>query len=228
MNNNATAIRILLVDDHPMILWGLQKLIENEQPQMEVVGTAGNCTDALAALHAHQPDIVLLDLDLDGNSAIDILPELVSNGISRVLILTGTRDQALLENAVRHGARGIVRKDAPPAKIIKAIEKTFQGELWFDHEMLCRVFSSFIDTASGTKQKEDEHLEETLTQRERAIIQAVVEGNGAVNKALAERLFISEHTLRNHLTSIYQKLGVGNRLELYIYATKHHFGIVTS
>ena len=217
-------IRVMLIDDHKTMLWGLARLIEGEEARMAVVGTASSCDEALAQIGQLAPDVILLDLDLGGKCAIDILPALLENGVSRALILTGTREQAKLDQAVLHGARGVVRKDASAEQVLKAIEKVHQGELWLDHEMLGRVFGELMHLIAAGKLDPEAEKKATLTTKERKIVDTIVEESGALNKTLAQRLFISEHTLRNHLTSIYQKLGVSNRLELYVYAVKHQFG----
>jgi DNA-binding NarL/FixJ family response regulator len=217
-------IRVMLVDDHQTMLWGLIKLIETEKPRMEVVGTAQTGAEALEKIAQLSPDVVLLDLDLGGSSALDLLPALQSNPQLRVLIFTGERDQEKLDLAVFRGARGIVRKDASAELLLKAIEKTAEGEIWLDRGTLGRVFSEFMAPKSADKPDPDAEKIASLTARERRIIHVIVQGNGALNKTLADRLFISDHTLRNHLTSIYQKLEVNNRLELYVYALKHQLG----
>lgn len=217
-------IRVLLVDDHQTMLWGLAKLIEGEQPRMEVVGVARSCEEALAKTQQLIPDVILLDLDLGGKSALDILPALLSNSPSRVLVLTAEHAQATLDLAVLLGARGVMCKDAPAEQVLKAIEKTHGGELWLDHGTLGRVFGEFMSAKKVHKVDPELERKATLTARERRIVQAIVEENGASNKTIAQRLFISEHTLRNHLTSIYHKLDVINRLELYVYAVKHQLG----
>lgn len=224
MKQPEKAIRIMLVDDHQTMLWGLVKLIESEKPRMEVVGTARTCDEALVKIGSLCPDVILLDLDLGGTSALDILPALLSHPASRILIFTGERDQAMLDLAVFRGARGILHKDASAEHVLKAIEKTAEGEIWLDRETLGRVFSEFTSPKAVHKPDPEAEKQGSLTARERKIIHAIVEGSGALNKALAQRLFISEHTLRNHLTAIYQKLGVSNRLELYVYAVKHQLG----
>ena len=214
-------IRVMLVDDHQTMLWGLTKLIESEKPRMDVVGTATTCDEALAKIGLLHPDVILLDLDLNGVSALEVLPALLSNSASNVLIFTGARDQATLDLAIFKGARGVLRKDASAEQVIKAIEKTAAGEIWLDRQTLGRVFSEFVVPKAPPQRDPAVEKHESLTAKEQKVIYAVVEGSGALNAALAERLFISEHTLRNHLTSIYHKLGVSNRLELYVYAVKH-------
>ena len=218
-----SAISVLLVDDHPTMLWGLQKLIEGEAPRMEMAGAARNCDDALTQASRQNPGVILLDIDLGGRSSLGIIPGLMANGVSRVLILSGTADETLLDQAVRTGARGILHKSAAPADVLKAIDKVSKGELWLDHVALGRVLGHFLNPGAA-RPDPDASRRASLTAKERKVIQAVVDGNGALNKAIAERLFISEYTLRNHLTSIYQKLHVANRLELYVYAVKHGLG----
>jgi len=220
----APTIRVLLVDDHRTMLWGLENLIQGQSPKMSVAGTASNCDDALERASTLLPDVILLDLDLGGRSSLEILPTLVANGVSRVLILTGVRDNGILDTAVKQGARGILRKEAPADQVLKAIEKVHHGQLWFDSDILGRIFNHMMTPAALKKLDVEAQKRATLTVKERRIIEAVVAGSGAPNKILAEQLFISEHTLRNHLSSIYQKVGVGNRLELYVYAMRHEMG----
>ena len=217
-------IRVMLIDDHPTLLWGLEKLINAETPRMSVMATARNAEEALACLAHETPDVVLLDLDLDGQSGLTLLPALLHERRTRVLILTGERQQNILDQAVQKGARGILRKDASAEHVLKAIVKTHEGELWLDRGTLGRVFTEFRDPVSARKPDPETLRQASLTARERRIIALVVQSQGASNKALAQSLFISEHTLRNHLSSIYQKLDVANRLELYVYATRHQLG----
>ena len=224
MEGTSLTIRVMLIDDHQTMLWGLDKLIQGETPRMEVVATARNCDDALAQTSRLAPDVILLDVDLSGTSSLEIIPDLMSNGVSRVLLLTGTRDQDILDRAVGFGARGILHKGASPCEVLKAIEKVYRGELWLDHLALDRVLGRFLNPGAAAKPDPAITHRASLTAKERKVIQAVVEGNGALNKAIAERLFISEYTLRNHLTSVYHKLHVANRLELYVYAVKHRLG----
>ena len=217
-------IRVMLIDDHPTLLWGLEKLINAETPRMSVMATARNTEEALACLAHETPDVVLLDLDLDGQSGLVLMPALLKQSRTRVLVLTGERQQNVLDQAVQKGARGILRKDASAEHVLKAIEKTHEGELWLDRGPLGRVFTEFRDPTSARKPDPETLRQASLTARERRIIALVVQSQGASNKALAQSLFISEHTLRNHLSSVYQKLDVANRLELYVYATRHQLG----
>ena len=214
-----TVIRVLLVEDHQTMLWGLQKLIDAERPGMEVVGTARTCPEAIAQAADLAPDVILLDLDLAGVSMVDFLPELLASGLSRALVLTAAHDTAILDQAIRRGARGILHKEVSAGQVVKAIEKIHRGELWFDAATMDRVFGQLLRARAAPQPAPAPHA--SLTARERAIVSAAVRHSGSANHEVAQRLFISEHTLRNHLTSIYRKLNVSNRLEMYVYAIRH-------
>ena len=214
-------IRVMLVDDHQTMLWGLTRLIESERPRMDVVGTATTGDEALTQIGSLQPDVILLDIDLGGTSAIQVIPGLLANAGSRILIFTGSRDQKMLDLGILSGARGVLCKDASAEQVIKAIEKIAAGEIWLDRQTLGRVFSEFVTSKVSPPQNSALGKYSNLTAKEQKVVADVVKGSGASNAVLAERLFISEHTLRNHLTSVYHKLGVSNRLELYVYAVKH-------
>ncbi|MBZ2208296.1 response regulator [Massilia soli] len=227
MNSSASpeqrgsTISVLLVEDHQTMLWGLQKLIDSERPRMIVVGTARTCSEALAAAAQLAPDVILLDLDLGGVSMIDFLPELLANGLSRALVLTAAHNAERLDLAVRRGARGILHKEVSAEQVLKAIGKIHRGELWFDCATMDRVFGQLLGARTPARVDPAQEKHASLTARERAIVSAAVEHSGSANHVVAERLFISEHTLRNHLTSIYRKLNVTNRLEMYVYAIRH-------
>ena len=217
------AIRIVLVDDHETMLWGLERMI-NAEPGMQVVGTAANPGHALERVAGLSPDIVLLDLDLGGSSSNEILPALVENGVTRALVLTGNRDPDVLLLAVRRGARGVLGKEASSELVLRAIRKVHQGELWLDQSMLTRVLGDLHGPRPLPRHDPEAARIASLTETERKIIGAMLDG-GTSNKAIAQRIFIAEQTVRNHLTKIYHKLGVGGRLELYAYASKHQIGV---
>lgn len=217
----ALPIRVMLVDDHKTMLWGLERLIGGEHSGMLVVATASDNASTLAQAASARPDVIVLDLDLGGVSSLAILPQLVQGGHARILVLTGSHDQAVMEQAMLNGARGIISKDVPPELVLKAIEKVSHGELWLEQAMLGRMMSQLTQPGGASAQA---LAVASLTGKERKIIAALVHGSGTPARQLADQLCISEHTLRNHLTSIYRKLGVYNRLELYAYATKHRLG----
>ncbi len=214
-------IRVLLVDDHRIMLWALERLIESEKPRMEVVGKATSVAEAFGLVEKSRPDVILLDLDFTAENGEDVIPELIAKSKAKVLMLTGLRDPSIHDDAVLAGARGAIGKKDAPEDILKAIEKVHQGELWLDRAATGRIFVE-LSRKSGSEETDPERQKiSSLTAREHQIVSSFANHAGAPTRTIAERLHISEHTLRNHLTSIYLKLGVANRLELYIYANKH-------
>lgn len=214
-------IRILLIDDHQSFLWGMIKLIESDSGSMTVIGTAADIPEALVIAEREQPDIILLDIDLNGVNSLDSLPLLRELTSAVVLILTGVRDPETHDRAVISGARGVVQKEAPAEMILKAIRKVYDGEIWLDRAATGRVFSKLLDHSNIPVSPEATRIA-SLTLREREIIDVIIRHGRSTNKQIAGHLNMSEHTLRNHLSSIYSKLEVENRLELAMYAVKHH------
>lgn len=211
-------IRVLLVDDHRSVLWGLEKLIGSAKPLMQLVGVAASGREALAAAEQHRPDVILLDLDLGDGSGLDLLPDLLRDGDTKVLILTGARDPEVREVAVLRGARGMVHKTESAEMILSAIKCVSRGEIWLDRATTAKVIAA-LSAAGGQKRTDAEDSPmAALTQKERDIVAAVVKHKGAPIKVIADALCLSSHTVRNHLASIYSKLGVHSRLELFMYA----------
>jgi len=213
-------IRVLLIDDHQSFLWGMVKLIESDSPNMTVMGTASDISEALAILDREQPDVILLDIDLNGVNSLDSMPLLRNATTAMVLILTGMRDSDTHERAVMAGARGVVQKEVPAEMILKAIRKVHEGEIWLDRLTTGRIFSKLLDHSNNQVSPEAAKIA-SLTSREREIIDVMLRQGHSTNKQIAVHLNMSEHTLRNHLSSIYSKLEVENRLELVMYAVKH-------
>ena len=213
-------IRILLVDDHQSFLWGLMKLIESDGPGMKVIGTASDMPEALLIAEREQPDIILLDIDLNGVNSLDSMVVLLSITKAPVLILTGVRDTETRDRAMLSGARGIVQKEESAEAILKAVKCVFHGEIWLDRASTGRIFSKLLNPLNGEASPEAAKIG-SLTGREREIIDVIITHGRSTNREIAGHLNMSEHTLRNHLTSIYSKLEVENRLELVMYAIKH-------
>jgi DNA-binding NarL/FixJ family response regulator len=215
----AKTIKIMIVDDHEVVRGGLRMLIENE-PGFTVAGEAGNSKEALIKIAQTEPDVILLDLDLKDESGLDLLPQLSSDHPkSQVLILTGLRDSEIHRHCVRLGARGLVLKDLAPDVLIKAIKKVYAGEIWFDRTMMSSVLSDVLNKKNAKESDPERAKIATLTERENQVLALVCEG--LRNKQIAERLFISDTTVRHHLTSIFSKLAISDRLELVIYAYRY-------
>ncbi|MBI4206841.1 MAG: response regulator transcription factor [Betaproteobacteria bacterium] len=215
-------IQVFLIDDHRSILWGLERLIESGMPAMKVVGSATNHTEALKLLDHAAPDVIVLDLDLGKENGLDAIPKLIAAGSkAKVLVLTGLRDKSVHDKAVLAGARGVVEKEASAQTILTAIAKVHEGQLWLDRTAAGRIFVEFSRRGAAQALDPEQQKISALTEREREIIAGIATNAGANARTIAESLHISEHTLRNHLTSIYDKLDVANRLELFAYAHKH-------
>jgi DNA-binding NarL/FixJ family response regulator len=208
-------IRIVLVDDHDVVRAGLRLVIEST-PTMAVVGEAGNGADALATTVSSRPDLVLLDLDLGDENGLDLIPGLLSAAPRlQVLVLTGVRDPEIHRSAVLKGAMGLVLKSRAVSTLIKAIEKVHEGEIWFDRTLLADVLRERVLGTDESAAAETARIA-SLSVRERDVIRLVL--TGMRNREIAQRLSISEATVRHHLTSIFSKLNVADRTELVIFA----------
>lgn len=210
---NLERIRILIVDDHAVVRAGLRMLIDQD-PAMKVIGVAGNPSEALAVAASEQPNVIILDILLGDEDGLTILPKLRELAKSaRVLVLTGLRSGESQRRAILAGAMGVVLKEDGAEVLLKAINKVHDGEVWLDRSMMGEMIHEF--SKSPTANPEQAKIG-SLTHREREVITLV--GEGLKNKLIAERLFISETTVTHHLSSIFSKLSVSDRLELIIYA----------
>ena len=218
MTTTERPLRVLLVDDHAVVRAGLRLLLEN-RGGYEVVGEAGCCADALDRASGTRPDVVLLDLDLGGDKAIDFFKDLlVAAGCARILLLTGLSDPEVHRRAIRLGARGLVAKQDPAESLLKSIRKVHDGELWVDRVLTAEILSEMVSGAASARDPEQERIA-SLTPREREVTELVAQG--LKNKEIANRLFVSDITVRHHLTSIFAKLDVQDRLALVLYAFRH-------
>ena len=218
-------IRVFIAEDHRVTLWGLTRLIESSK-SMAVVGTACSCSELLSDDAAAAADVLLLDLDLAGENTADSLGRLRERCAGRVLVLTGTDDVEEHRGVVIKGAHGVVHKSEPAEMILRAIEKVSEGQIWMNRSLLGEVFDRLTDTGRKDTAGIDPSSKRiaSLTPRERQIVTTMVSHAGAKQIAVAEKLVMSEHTLRNHLTTIYSKLQVRGRLELHVFASARGLG----
>ena len=218
-------IRVFIAEDHRITLWGLTRLIESSK-SMRVVGTACSRAELISDEAAVLADVLLLDLHLAGDSIAESLGKLHERCAGRVLVLTGTDDVEEHRAAMMKGARGVVHKSEPAETVLRAIEKVSEGQIWMNRTLLGEVFERLTDPGRRDTPSSDPAGVKmaSLTPREREIVETMLNCSGAKQLAIAEKLVMSEHTLRNHLTTIYSKLQVRGRLELHVFASAHGFG----
>jgi DNA-binding NarL/FixJ family response regulator len=212
------AVRVALVA-LPLTAWGLSRLLAEVSPPFELTGIADSAIEAVPLLQDWQPDVLVLDLD--GEAGAEAVGLLNLHLPSKVLVLVTSPLTDLHDSAVLAGARGVVEKREQPQTLLKAIEKVHAGEMWIDRSATGRIFMELARRKPQTQPDPETWRIDHLTPRERQLVVALASDAAAPGKVVAQRLHISEHTLRNHLTSVYGKLGVSNRVELYAFAHRH-------
>ena len=213
-------IRILVLDHHTLVREGLCRLIEG-QLGMEIVGEAGSLNQACAIAAETNPDLILLELNLDGELELQIISDLLQVATqARILLVTGLNENQLFHQAVNLGAMGVIRKEESSQTLLKAIRKVHAGEIWLDRTTIANVITNLTRGQMHKKKDPEAGKIGQLSEREREVITLI--GRGLKNKQIAESLSISEVTVRHHLTSIYNKLEVTDRLELIIYAFQNN------
>jgi DNA-binding NarL/FixJ family response regulator len=213
-------IKVLLIDCQKIVLGGLKLLIESDS-RFVVTGVAANRDEALEQIGRHEPDVIVLELDLGDDSGLYLIPVLRSVCKANIVVLTGNKDLVLHDQAVITGARGVVAKDESPKALFSAIEKIHEGELWLNRNATARILLEVARAHAPKELGPQEKKLASLTKKEEKVLQAVVASSGKQLKVVADDLCISQHTLRNHLAAIYEKLGVASRLELYVFCNAH-------
>jgi DNA-binding NarL/FixJ family response regulator len=207
------SIRIVLADPHPLIMAGLQHLVHREA-DFHVVACCRDSEEILRAVHQHRPDVLILDFHLPGKAGAVVLQELAQQAAPvRVVLLTAALDANEALQACRLGVRGVVLKEMADQFLAPCIRKVHAGEHWIEHRSISQALEKLLQREAGGRE-----LAQILTQREREIVHWV--GCGLQNREIAEKLTISEGTVKIHLHRIYHKLQVPNRLALlhYVYA----------
>ena len=211
------SIRVIVADDHPLMLKGLEGVLATE-PDFEVVA---QCTDGEAALEAvcaHKPDILLLDLHMPRKSGIEVLKELKARKVStRVVLYVAELDDDELLEATRLDVAGVVLKEMSSRLLVQCLRKVHEGKPWIERTSATRAFEMLLRREASTRE-----LTRLLTPREIEITKMV--SRGLRNKVVAELLFVSEGTVKTHLHSIFEKLGVRSRAELIAYCNRKGIG----
>ena len=217
-------ISVLLIQNQECVRFGLRLLIESK-PQVEVIGEASSYSQAISVIGQKTPDVILLDHEHGGDCGIDTIPDLFFAAKSaRVLVFTGEWNPEAHYQAFGLGAMGLVFKTDSPDLLIKAIETVHCGEAWIQSVTMARLLKEMwqgkIKTGEKLQPKSDRRRNiHRLTVREQEVVALI--GERLQNKQIADRLFVCEATVRHHLTSIYDKLNIKNRIELALYAYQH-------
>ncbi len=213
---SAKPIRILIADDHRMFREALRAMLQTE-PDIAIAGEAGTVSETLQMVERVAADVLLLDLSLPDGHGLDVLATLAARRSPlNAIVVSASTDRQDVVRAIKAGARGVVMKDAPVERLVEAIRQVAAGRLWFGHQRLADLLDSLRqpEPAHGARPAD------TLTPRERGIVAAIVQG--ASNKDISVQFKLRESTVKNHLTHIFDKLGVANRLELALFAVHHN------
>lgn len=219
MSERPGPIRILIADDHAIFRDGLRCLLEAE-PGLSVVGEAADGSEALKLAVKLKPDILLLDLAMPRQTGLDTLNELASACPNlRTIVLTAAVEKTELVRALQLGARGVVMKESATQLLLQSIRAVVQGEYWVGRDSVSDLVQFLREGSRDTRQKEPLRKDFGLTPRELEIVAAIA--GGYTNRDVAQKFSISEDTVKHHLTNIFDKLGVSNRLELALFAVHH-------
>jgi two-component system response regulator DevR len=209
-------LRILLVDDHEIVRLGLKALL-SRYPHFEVVAEARDAQEAIDMLLRHEPDIVVMDIRLPGKNGIEATQDILEiRPQTKVIMLTSHADDDVLFDAISAGASGYVLKQIGSDDLIRALEMVGRGQSMLDPTLTQKVFQRVRESA---RKAEDEYFA-ALTQQELHILAYITEG--LTNREIAERVFLSEKTVRNYVSSILSKLNLSSRAEAAAYAVRHH------
>jgi len=204
------AIRVVLADDHPIVLHGLRQLFESEE-DFQVQACCRNGDEVLSALRQRRPDVLILDLRMPGLNGLDVMRRMDDEKLTcPVILLTATLRDAQVTEVIEFGVKGLVLKESTPDVLLECVRKVHQGESWIDRAALTKVLDQAVRAASSGGPGGP------FTPRESEIVRMLAEG--LRNKEIADKLFVTEGTIKLHLHHIYEKAGVDGRLELVLWA----------
>jgi two-component system nitrate/nitrite response regulator NarL len=203
-------IRLVLADDHPLILNGLNELFRSEQG-FEVLALCKDGEETLTAVRAHRPDVLILDLFMPRKDGFAVLQEMRKDRLpTRVVLLVAELGDEQLMEATRLGVKGVVLKEMASRLLLQCVRKVHAGETWVERRTAARALETLLRREAGARD-----IARILTAREIEIVRLAA--TGLANKEIAETLSVAEGTIKTHLHNIYEKLHVKSRLELLLH-----------
>jgi len=222
-NTMGEKIRVLIVDDHAMVRQGLRTFLELQNTSalpIEVTGEAANGVEAVELARSTQPDVVLLDLVMPEMDGIQATPRIIeSSPKTRVIILTSFGEEDKVLPAIRAGAQGYLLKDIPPNELVQAVREVYLGKVQLHPEVAKKLMSAVAGKEVPSASRAAPPSEEGLTEREQEVLQLIADGRN--NREIAEKLVISEKTVKTHVSNILSKLHLDDRTQAAIYALRH-------
>ncbi len=210
-------ISVLIADDHSMLRQGLKQILELES-DIAVIAQASNGSEAIQLAKEHRPDVILMDINMPGTNGLQAIKQIKDDKLSsRIIVLTIHEDREYLFKTLQMGAEGYVLKDAEPKVLIEAIRNVHSGRSYIQPNMTMELVREFNRV---TLHEKDKHDGNNLTSREIEVLELIAEG--MINKEIAKTLYISEKTVKNHVSNIFRKLNVSDRTQAAIYAFKHN------
>jgi DNA-binding NarL/FixJ family response regulator len=211
----AAKIRVMIADDHTLVREGLAQLLRKEA-DIEVVGEASTGREVLKAVEETAPDVLLLDLVMPEMDGLEVLPQIRERSPStKVLVMTGFFDRELVFRTLCDGAKGYLLKAAPSTELARAIRAVHAGQAWVERSVMGQLLEELPRFAQEERVKRRGRAGRLLSRREAEIARLVAEGLS--NKEIADRLSVSEKTVKSHLVSIFRKLRIRHRLELALH-----------
>lgn len=210
-------ISVLIADDHSIVRQGLKQILELER-DITVIAQASNGGEAIKLAKECKPDVILMDINMPGINGLQAIKELKQeNSPSRIIVLTIHEDREYLFKTLQMGAEGYVLKDAETSVLISAIRSVYNGQSFIQPNLTKELVKEFNRVTLHEKDKNEDN---NLTTREVEVLGLIAEG--MINKEIAKQLYISEKTVKNHVSNIFKKLDVSDRTQAAIYAFKHN------
>lgn len=207
------AVTLVAADPHPLSLLGLAQLLSSE-PGLTILASCTTAAEAMQELRRHQPDLLVIDINLPDRSGLELINELKNSSLDvKIVILTAAIDEDQTIDALRFGVKGVVLKSMPSQLLVQCLQKVAAGGLWLEKESIGHAFEKMLHREAGMRR-----IATILTARETEVMRCVA--SGLSNQKIAEELIVQEGTVKIHVHNIYRKLGISNRVDLTLYAQK--------